>query len=64
MEMEVVKLSSIVLKFSPELYSFLKPAELESNVVLKNGLSVLDTVGALEIIQQSIYEQQKDNVIH
>jgi len=64
MEMEVVKLSSIVLKLTPELYSFLKPAELDFTVVLKNGLEVLDPVGALEIVQQSIYEHQKESLIH
>ena len=62
--MEVVKLSSIVMKLTPELYPFLKPAELDCAVVLKNGLQVLDPIGALEIIQQSIYEHQKECLIH
>lgn len=62
--MEVVKLSSIVLKLTPELYPFLKPAELESTILLKNGLSVLDANGAIEIIEQSIYEHQKVSHIH
>jgi len=64
MEMEVVKLSSIVLRLTPELYSFLKPAELDCSIVLKNGLGELDTDGALEIIQHSIFEHQKESRIH
>ena len=64
MEMQVVKLSSIVMRLTPELYSFLKPSELDCSVVLKNGLDVLDSEGALEIIQQSIFEHQKDSHIH
>lgn len=62
--MEVVKLSSIVMKLTPELYPFLKPAELESTILLKNGLSVLDANGAIEIIEQSIYEHQRESAIH
>lgn len=64
MEMEVVKLSRIVLKLAPELYPFLKPAELESSVILRRGMNELDSSGALEIVQQSIYEHQKDGVLH
>lgn len=64
MEMEVVKLSSIVLKLTPELYPYLKPAELECSIILKNGLADLDTDGALEIVQQSIFEHQTEEQIH
>jgi hypothetical protein len=64
MEMEVVKLSNIVQKLAPELYPFLKPAELDCSIVLKNGLDALDLAGALEIIQKSICEQQKTSWIH
>lgn len=64
MEMEVVKLSSIVMRLTPELYPFLTPVELESSVILKFGLDDLDANGALEIIQQSICEQQKSAIIH
>jgi hypothetical protein len=64
MDMQVVKLSSIVMKLTPELYSFLKPDELDCPIVLRNGLDVLDSSGALEIIQQSIFEHQKVSYIH
>lgn len=62
--MEVVKLSNIVQKLAPELYPFLKPAELNYTIILKNGLDALDPSGALEIIQKSICEQQKNARIH
>jgi len=62
--MEVVKLSSIVLKLAPELYPFLKPAELESSIVLRHGMDRLDANGALEIVQQSIFEHQKYGLLH
>lgn len=64
MEMEVVKLSNIVQKLVPDLYPFLKPAELDCTVILKNGLGALDESGALEIVQQSIFEQQKSSCLH
>jgi hypothetical protein len=60
MEMEVVKLSSIVMKLAPELYTFLKPVELDCSIILKYGMEDLDSQGALEIVQQSIFEHQKD----
>ena len=62
--MEVVKLSNIVLKLAPELYPFLKPAELECSILLKYGLDDLDSNGALEIVQQSIFEHQSVEQIH
>jgi hypothetical protein len=62
--MEVVKLSNIVRKLAPELYPFLKPAELDYTIILKNGLESLDASGALEIVQQSICEQQKGSLLH
>jgi len=62
--MEVVKLSNIVRKLAPELYPFLKPAELDCTIILKNGLDSLDPSGALEIIQRSICEQQKGSLLH
>lgn len=62
--MEVVKLSNIVQKLAPDLHPFLKPAELDSSIILKNGLEALNTTDALEIIQYSICEQQKKSWIH
>lgn len=62
--MEQVKLSRIVMKWRPELYSFLRKDELNSSIVLRDGLESLESDDALEIIQYSIYEHQKDAVIH
>lgn len=62
MDMEAVKLSRIVMKLTPELYPFLKPDELESTIVLRDGFDLLDPEDALEIIQHSICEHQ--NVFH
>lgn len=58
--METVKLSSIVMKLTPELYPSLKRVELDSEIVLANGLDALESEDALEIIQYSISEHQKD----
>ncbi len=63
MEMETVKLSSIVMKLAPELYPFLKPQELNTPIFLRDGLDILDAEGAFEIIQNSIYQHQKDALI-
>lgn len=60
MEMETVKLSSIVMKLVPELYPFLKQQELDTHIILRDGLDILDAEGAFEIIQNSIYQHQKD----
>ena len=62
--METVKLSRIVMKLTPELYPFLKNDELDSMIVLINGIEALETVDAVEIIQYSISEHQKDALIH
>ncbi|MEB3100245.1 hypothetical protein [Ferviditalea candida] len=62
--METVTLSRIVMKFTPDLYPFLKPKELETQIFLRDGLSVLNPKDVVEIVHQSIYEQQKDTFIH
>ncbi|TBL81300.1 hypothetical protein [Paenibacillus thalictri] len=59
MRMETVKLSEIVMKLTPELYSSLTPVELDSYIVLRNGLAALEADDVLEIIQFSISEHQK-----
>ncbi len=58
--METVRLSRIVMMLTPELYPFLKRKELESEIVLVNGIEALVAEDAMEIIQYSIYEHQKD----
>lgn len=62
--MEMVKLASIVLKLSPELYPFLKPDELDTCIVLKDGVERLALDDVLEIVEHSIYKHQKDALIH
>ncbi|WP_208543936.1 hypothetical protein [Paenibacillus protaetiae] len=58
--METVKLSQIVEKLVPELSSFLTERELDISIVLRDGLSVLEPEDAVEIVQQSILEQQRN----
>lgn len=58
--METVKLSRIVLKLTPELYPFLRSSELNSDIVLRNGLESLESQDVMEIVQYSISEHQKD----
>ncbi|WP_248924885.1 hypothetical protein [Paenibacillus hamazuiensis] len=64
MRMETVKLSDIVMKLTPELYSSLTRVELDSYIVLRNGLSALLAEDVLEIIQYSISEHNKDALLH
>ncbi|AKG34292.1 hypothetical protein VK70_06660 [Paenibacillus durus ATCC 35681] len=58
MEMETVKLSEIVMKWYPDMMPFLKQDELDSMIVLRDGLSILDSADAMDIIQYSICEHQ------
>jgi hypothetical protein len=64
MLVETVKLSRIVLKVSPELALFLTRNELNSDIVLKNGIEALEAQDVMEIIQYSISEHQKDALFH
>lgn len=64
MLVETVKLSRIVMRFTPELYPFLKSSELDSEIVLQYGLEALDAEDVMEIIQFSITEHQKDVPFH
>lgn len=52
------------MKWTPELYPSLKQAELDSQIVLANGMEALEFNDALEIIQYSISEHQKDAPLH
>lgn len=63
MEMETVKLSRIVEKHAPELYPFLKKKELNSMIVLRDGADVLKREDVAEIVQMSIYEHQKNQLL-
>ncbi|MGC6583846.1 hypothetical protein ACPV3A_02625 [Paenibacillus sp. Dod16] len=64
MEMETVKLSQIVMKWFPEMLSFFRQNELNSMIVLRDGLSILEPEDALEIIQFSICEHQNQTPLH
>jgi hypothetical protein len=57
-EMETVKLSQIVMKWFPDMMPFLKHNELNSLIVLRDGLGILEQNDAMEIIQYSICEHQ------
>lgn len=64
MEMETVKLSQIVMKWFPEMIPFFRQKELNSVIVLRDGLSILEQEDALEIIQFSICEHQNQTPLH
>ncbi|MGG4346501.1 hypothetical protein [Paenibacillus lautus] len=64
MEMETVKLSQIVMKWFPEMIPFFRQKELNSMIVLRDGLSILEQEDALEIIQFSICEHQNQTLLH
>ncbi|GAB7389044.1 hypothetical protein BSNK01_28820 [Bacillaceae bacterium] len=63
--MEAVKLSTIILTLKPELYDFLTPEELNSYIVLRNGIAALTDKDLLEIIQASIHQNKgRDVYLH
>lgn len=62
--METVTLSRIVERFAPELASFLTERELQLNIVLRDGLAVLEPEDAIEIVQHSICQVQKQVLLH
>ena len=63
-EMETVKLSEIVLKWFPDMIPFFRQKELNSMIVLRDGLGILEEEDALEIIQYSICEHQDHTHLH
>ncbi|SEO24405.1 hypothetical protein [Paenibacillus sp. OV219] len=60
MDMETVRLLQIVEKLVPELVPFLTERELNLNIVLRDGLAFLEPEDAVEIVQHSICEHQKE----
>lgn len=52
------------MKFSPEMYPFLRKHELNTEIVLRDGFEALDSGDALEIVQISISEHQKEALLH
>jgi hypothetical protein len=62
--METIKLSSIVMKLKPDLYPCLTRTELDTTIVLRDGIQDLDRDAVVEIIQHSIFKFQKDAYLH
>lgn len=52
------------MKLTPELHSFLKPRELDSEIVLMHGIDALLEDDAVEIVHFSISQHQKNAYIH
>lgn len=64
MEMETVKLEQIVKKWFPDMLPFLNQRELNSTILLRDGMTILEPQDALEIIQFSICEHQNPAFLH
>jgi hypothetical protein len=66
--MEALKLSTIVLTVTPEWYACLTPMELDSQIVLRDGLEALrkmDTEDVLELIEASILRNKSNpSLVH
>jgi hypothetical protein len=63
MDMETVKLSLIVEKLAPELGPFLTSRERDLTIVLRDGLDLLEPADAMEIVQHSICNGQKQALL-
>ncbi|SDF65121.1 hypothetical protein SAMN04488542_11485 [Fontibacillus panacisegetis] len=63
-EMETVKLAQIVMKWFPDMLPFLNQKELDSMIILRDGLTILEPEDAMEIIQFSICEHQNSAFLH
>jgi len=59
MEMETVKLATIVERLAPELSECLTPQELNMQIVLRDGMQRLDATDVMEILQFSICRKQQ-----
>lgn len=64
MDMETVKLATIVERLAPELESFLTSQELDTKIVLRDGIELLEPEDAMEIVQFSICKNQSDTILH
>jgi len=63
-EMETVKLAQIVMKWFPDMLPFFNEKELDSMIILRDGINLLEPNDAMEIIQFSICELQDTNLLH
>ena len=59
MDMETVKLATIVERLAPELGQYLTQQELDMQIVLRDGIQQLDASDVMEILQFSICRKQK-----
>ncbi|MNJ60658.1 hypothetical protein D3C77_564080 [compost metagenome] len=57
-EVETVKLQQIVKKWFPDMLPFFNEEELNSQIILRDGLTILEADDALEIIHFSICRHQ------
>lgn len=64
MDMETVKLATIVERLAPEMFDFLTSQELETKIVLRDGIELLEPKDALEIVQFSICRGQSGTILH
>jgi two-component sensor histidine kinase len=63
MDLETVKLSQIVERLAPELSPFLTEREMDISIVLRDGLALLEPEDAMEIVQHSICNQQREALL-
>lgn len=63
-EVETVKLQQIVMKWFPDMLPFFNEEELNSQIILRDGLTILEADDALEIIQFSICRHQSSSLLH
>nr|WP_033404237.1 hypothetical protein [Paenibacillus fonticola] len=64
MDMETVKLAQIVMKWFPDMLPFFDEKELDSMIILRDGINLLEPNDAMEIIQFSICELQNTKFLH
>jgi len=62
--METVKLATIVERLAPEMFQFLTTEELDTKIVLRDGIELLEPEDALEIVQFSICRGQLGTILH
>ncbi|GAB2700136.1 hypothetical protein ACFQWB_15615 [Paenibacillus thermoaerophilus] len=62
--METVTLSRLVKEFAPEWREVLSKDELDSLIVLRDGVSALEPEDVLEIVQHSICEHQHNKLLN
>ncbi|GGE20090.1 hypothetical protein GCM10011571_22550 [Marinithermofilum abyssi] len=57
--METLKLSTLILTVSPDLYELLKEEELDSEVILHTDIRLINRKDLNEIIEQTIQHHHK-----